>query len=138
MPETDMLQVEKDRLVDGLGFLDGDSEEYKAQLNNLSLIQKLELGETETEMKKRELDIKETETEIKKREVDIKERELDIQSKEPTLGQKVLDWTKAVAPVGAALIGGIFSLVSIRHITKHEKSDDLYYGSKAMSFVKKP
>lgn len=125
MPETDeMLQEEKHRLVDGLGYLDGDTVEYRQQLDNLSLIQKLEFGGKENELKERELE--------------IKERELDIQAKDPSLGQKILDWTKAVAPVGAALIGGIFSLVTVRHITRHEKEDDLYYGSKALGFVKKP
>lgn len=118
------LQEERKRLVDGLVYLEGDSDEYRNTLANISTMQKLEEQDKEIELKEKELE--------------LKQQELDIQAREPTLADRAIEWAKAFGPTCAAVVGGIFSLITIRHITKHEKSDDLYYGSKAMSFVKKP
>lgn len=118
---SEELNAEKSKIFVEMKTMDAGSDGYKNRLNNLSLIQKIEHEDRELEMKEEELR--------------LKQQELEIQSKEPAWWEKALDAVKGIAP---AVVTGIFSLVAIRHITKNEKDEGVYYGSKGMGFIKKP
>ena len=117
----DAIQAEKDKIAYELSITSVTDDDYEDCLKHLGTIQKFEQDQRKLELEEKELR--------------LKERELELKEQGPSWKERAMDILKVGLP---SLVTGMFSFALIRHMTKHEQDDGLYYGSKAMSFIKKP
>lgn len=127
MPEAG-LNAEKSKLLREMENMDGGGDGYKARLNCLETIQKFEHQQAKLELDKKEVELKEQELQLRK-------QELDANTREPSWKERAIELLKVAVP---SIVTGIFSFGLVRHMTRHEQDEGIYYGSKAMGFIKKP